>query len=49
MSISKIFIVAKKEMMGIIKTKSQMLVGLFFALWFSVMTAPVVKTVDELC
>ena len=33
--------------MGIIKTKSQMLVGLFFALWFSVMTAPVVKTVDE--
>jgi ABC-2 type transport system permease protein len=47
MSISKIFIVAKNEMMGIIKTKSQMLVGLFFALWFSVMTAPVVKTVDE--
>ncbi|MEA3294265.1 MAG: hypothetical protein U9P81_04710 [Euryarchaeota archaeon] len=47
MSISKIFIVAKKEMMGIIKTKSQMLVGLFFALWFSVMTAPVIKTVDE--
>ncbi|MBT9439222.1 MAG: hypothetical protein GAS50_08515 [Desulfobacterales bacterium] len=47
MSISKIFIVAKKEMMGIIKTKSQMLVGLFFALWFSVMTAPVIKTVEE--
>ena len=47
MTLSKIFIVAKKEMKGIIKTKSQMLVGLFFALWFSVMTAPVVKTVDE--
>ncbi len=47
MTLSKIFIVAKKEMMGIIKTKSQMLVGLLFAMWFSVMTAPVVKTVDE--
>ena len=47
MTLSKIFIVAKKEMIGIIKTKSQMLVGLFFALWFSVMSAPVVKTVDE--
>ncbi|MCD4843236.1 MAG: ABC transporter permease [Methanosarcinales archaeon] len=47
MTLSKIFIVAKKEMIEIIKTKSQMLVGLFFALWFSVMSAPVVKTVDE--
>ena len=44
---NKILVVAKKEMKGIIKTKSQMLVGIFFALWFSVMTAPVVKTVEE--
>lgn len=44
---NKIFIVAKKELKGIIKTRSQMLIGLFFALWFSVMTAPVVKTVEE--
>ncbi|MEA1945615.1 MAG: hypothetical protein U9N07_09880 [Euryarchaeota archaeon] len=44
---NKIFIVSEKEMNGIIKTRSQMLVGIFFALWFSVMTAPVVKTVEE--
>ena len=44
---NKILVVARKEMKGIIKTKSQMLVGIFFAVWFSVMTAPVVKTVEE--
>jgi ABC-2 type transport system permease protein len=44
---NKIFIVAEKEMNEIIRTRSQMLVGIFFALWFSVMTAPVVKTVEE--
>jgi ABC-2 type transport system permease protein len=44
---NKILIVAEKEMNGIIRTRSQMLVGIFFALWFSVMTAPVVKTVEE--
>ena len=44
---NEIFIVAKKELKGIIKTRSQMLIGIFFALWFSVMTAPVVKTVEE--
>ncbi len=44
---NKILVVAKKEMKGIIKTRSQMLIGIFFALWFSVMTAPVVKTVEE--
>jgi len=44
---NKIFIVAKKELKGIIRTRSQMLIGIFFALWFSVMTAPVVKTVEE--
>jgi ABC-2 type transport system permease protein len=43
---NKLFIVAEKEMNGIIRTKSQMLVGIFFALWFSVMTAPVVMTAD---
>ena len=47
MSMNKIFTVARKETKGIVKTKSQMLVGIFFALWFSVMTAPVVKTVEE--
>jgi len=44
---NKIFIVSEKEMNGIIRTRSQMLVGIFFALWFSVMTAPVIKTVEE--
>ncbi len=44
---NKIFIVAKKELKGILKTRSQMLMGISFALWFSVMTAPVVKTVEE--
>ena len=44
---NKLFIVAEKEMNGIIRTRSQMLVGIFFALWFSVMTAPVIKTVEE--
>ena len=44
---NKIFVVAEKELKGIIKTRSQMLVGIFFALWFSVMTAPMVKTVEE--
>ena len=43
---NKIFIVAEKEMNGIIRTRN-MLVGIFFALWFSVMTAPVIKTVEE--
>ena len=43
---NKIFIVAGKEMNGIIRTRN-MLVGIFFALWFSVMTAPVIKTVEE--
>lgn len=47
MTMGEIFIVAKREMKGIIRTKSQMLVGIFFALWFSVMTAPVIKTVEE--
>ena len=42
---NKIFIVAEKEMNGIIRTRN-MLVGIFFALWFSVMTAPVIKTVE---
>ena len=47
MSMNKIFTVARKEMKGIVKTKSQMLVGIFFALWFSVMiTIPVVITVE---
>ena len=44
---NKLFIVAEKEMNGIIRTRSQMLVGIFFALWFSVMTAPVIMTVEE--
>ena len=44
---NKIWVVAKKEMKGIIKTKSQMLVGIFFAVWFSVITAVGVKTVEE--
>lgn len=47
MTMAEIFIVAKKEMKGIIRTKNQMLVGIFFALWFSVMTAPLIKTVEE--
>jgi ABC-2 type transport system permease protein len=33
-------------MSGIIRTKNQMLMGIFFALWFSVMTAPLVMTVE---
>jgi len=40
-------IVAEKEMNGIIRTRSQMLVGIFFAIWFSVMTAPVIMTAEE--
>ena len=44
---NKLFIVAGKEMNGIIRTRSQMLVGIFFALWFSVMTAPVILTAEE--
>ena len=44
---NKILIVSEKEMNGIIRTRSQMLVGIFFALWFSVMTAPVIMTVEE--
>jgi ABC-2 type transport system permease protein len=44
---NKIFIVAKKELQGILRTRSQMLVGISFALYFSVMTAPMVKTVEE--
>jgi len=44
---NKILVVAKKELKGIIRTRSQMLIGIFFAVWFSVMTAPVVKTVEE--
>ena len=44
---NKIWVVAKKEMKGIIKTRSQMLVGIFFAVWFSVITAVGVKTVEE--
>ena len=44
---NKIFIVAKKELKGILKTRSQMLLGICFALYFSVLTAPVVKTVEE--
>jgi ABC-2 type transport system permease protein len=43
----EIFIVARKEMKGIVKTKSQMLMGISFALYLGVMTAPVVKTVEE--
>ncbi len=39
----KSLIVARKELNGIIKTRN-MFIGLFFAIWFSVMTAPVVKT-----
>jgi ABC-2 type transport system permease protein len=44
---NNLFIVAEKEMNGIIRTRSQMLMGIFFALWFSVMTAPVIMTVEE--
>jgi ABC-2 type transport system permease protein len=44
---NKLFIVAEKELNGIIRTRSQMLVGIFFALWFSVMTAPVIMTAEE--
>ena len=44
---NKIWVVAKKEMKGILKTRSQMLVGIFFAVWFSVITAVGVKTVEE--
>jgi ABC-2 type transport system permease protein len=44
---NKILIVSEKEMNGIIRTRSQMLVGIFFALWFSVMTAPVILTAEE--
>jgi len=43
---NKIFIVAEKEMNGIIRTRN-MLVGIFFALWFSVtITIPVVIMVE---
>ncbi|PXF59639.1 MAG: hypothetical protein C4B59_11175 [Candidatus Methanogaster sp.] len=44
---NKILIVSEKEINGIIRTRSQMLVGIFFALWFSVMTAPVIMTAEE--
>ncbi|MHC1600287.1 MAG: hypothetical protein ACXQS5_05665 [Candidatus Methanospirareceae archaeon] len=44
---NRILIVSEKEMNGIIRTRSQMLVGIFFAMWFSVMTAPVIMTVEE--
>ena len=44
---NKILIVSEKEISGIIRARSQMLMGIFFVLWFSVMTAPVVKTVEE--
>ena len=44
---NELFIVAEKEINGIIRTRSQMLVGIFFALWFSVMTAPVIMTAEE--
>ena len=44
---NKLFIVAEKEMNEIIRARSQMLAGIFFALWLSVMTAPVIKTVEE--
>jgi ABC-2 type transport system permease protein len=32
---NKIFIVAKKELKGIIKTKSQMLIGIFFVIFLA--------------
>ncbi|MCK5108102.1 MAG: hypothetical protein KAR25_00270 [Methanosarcinales archaeon] len=44
---NKLFIVAEKELNGILRTRSQMLVGIFFALWFSVMTVPVIKTAEK--
>jgi len=44
---NKILIVSEKEMNGIIRTRSQILVGIFFTLWFSVMTAPVIMTAEE--
>lgn len=44
---NKILIVAEKEINGIIRTRSQMLVGIFFALWFSAMTTPVIITAKE--
>ncbi len=44
---NKLFIVAEKELNGILRTRSQMLVGIFFALWFSVMTIPVIKTAEK--
>jgi len=40
-------IVAEKELNDIIRTRSQMLVGIFFALWFSAMTAPAIITAEE--
>lgn len=43
---NKILVVAKKELKGIVKTRN-MLLGIFFAVWFSVMAAPVVKTVEQ--
>ncbi len=43
---NKLFTVAEKEMNGIIRTRN-MLVGIFFALWFSVtITIPAVKMVE---
>ncbi|RZN35875.1 MAG: hypothetical protein EF813_08050 [Methanosarcinales archaeon] len=40
-------IVAEKELNDIIRTRSQMLVGIFFALWFSAMTAPAIMTAEK--
>jgi len=45
--LNKLFIVAEKELNGIIRTRSQMLMGIFFSLWFSVMTVPVIKTAEK--
>ena len=44
---NKILIVSEKEMNGIIRTRSQMIVGIFFALWFSAMAAPIIMMVEE--
>ncbi len=44
---NKILIVSENVMNGIIRTRSQMLVGIFFALWFSVMAAPIIMTAEE--
>lgn len=47
MTMGEILIVAKKEMKGIIKTKSQIILGTLFALWFTAISALIIKTMEE--